>query len=312
MSLEYDKFGQMCKDIRVKMNLTQIDVEKAVGISRESLRILENGIRPLSVDLLNRLSYLYKIDLLDLLSTSRSSNDLFSNHLLKESISLLQERSFDTFRLNITDMMHALELSSKEQSSSGYSEYLKYLESFKDMNTEYRDRPKNKQNLELLLLYLSRNRSKYLSDNILLNLEIICGTMLAILCRVDGKFDKSLDILYRSRHYLESIEEKTPSQYSLLGGIYINEFYVYHRRDQYNKIISGIKKLFMDHNLLLPSYVYKDLLLRQGVAYLNIGESSKGKSILLSVLLNENKVRKKEYSDILYKSYNIQFEELMQ
>ncbi len=56
-------FGHIIKALRLNLNLTQENLANKIGYSRDTIRNLENGKSVPSLNLLNKLSYLFQIDL---------------------------------------------------------------------------------------------------------------------------------------------------------------------------------------------------------------------------------------------------------
>lgn len=77
-SFSLDKFGKRLKTIRTDLGLTMRSVSEATGINKNTLVDIESGRSYPKYETLEILSVLYKVDLLALLITSRSS-DSFLN-----------------------------------------------------------------------------------------------------------------------------------------------------------------------------------------------------------------------------------------
>lgn len=85
MALNQAHFGKVLKKIRKSGKLRQLDAYQATGVSIDSLRLLEGGHREPRLFSLERLSDFYRMDLLEILHTCRSENDILSPIFLKKA-----------------------------------------------------------------------------------------------------------------------------------------------------------------------------------------------------------------------------------
>lgn len=71
--MTFDSFGELLKNARKSNRLTQLDVYELTGVNRDTLRKLESNQSIPKYDTLERLSIVYKLDLVELFSLSRSN-----------------------------------------------------------------------------------------------------------------------------------------------------------------------------------------------------------------------------------------------
>lgn len=90
--LDYNlkKFGEILYQIRKKENLTQKNIKASCGIHPDTIKGLEHGLRFPNLNTLNKLSGIYKVDLLNVLSECKYENE----EILKSIILKLDKISY--------------------------------------------------------------------------------------------------------------------------------------------------------------------------------------------------------------------------
>lgn len=304
MALDYKKYGEAIKQHRKAMHLSQTDVYKMTGISVDTQRIIEGGNREPRISTLERLSEVYKTDLIFLLTKYRDENDFFSNKLIDEANLYLNQLDMQAFYDRINELIEGI-MSSYEKDSSKPSnlEFVHYLRSFKDIKVlDASFKEQNVASMEKLLMYLSRTDKGILEDPALLNLEIQTGITLANYYRYLNEFDKAISLLERVIGYLESVQFKSLNQVDYLVNATAHLCTVYHRMDQHQQVINLVDTTLHRNNLYYCREAITGFLIRKAVALFHL-KNDDYKSLLATVVLIETPKRLSSIRKSLMNNY---------
>lgn len=313
MAINYEKFGAIVRKKRNEMGYSQKDVYSLTGISIETQRLLENGYREPRIITLERLSEIYKTDLLYMIYYCRKDSDLFSDVFLEEMAHYFNERNFDGFIDSLEKLIATIkqEYLDDGHKSKRNMKFIDSLEKIKYLRfEEHRYNSNNTVFFEQLLLLFSKNKLQPLSDKSFYYLEIQVGILLSVLYRQSGSFDKSETILNVLIASLESIERLTLRQLDYLVVAHYNLLYLYHRKDQHLKIIEHVSLLLKRDDLRYKRVYLSELQFRQAIAFYNLNRQNY-KHIIANILLSETSSRSSEIYERLVQNYNIRPETFM-
>lgn len=277
MAINYLKFGRFVKNQRKSMGYSQKDVYHLTGISVETQRLLENGYREPRLITLERLSEVYKTDLIFYLVKYRTENDLFSEVFLDKMALNFSEKNFDDF---IDDIDAMIDVIHQEYLQDGHKtkenmKFVEALKSFKDLKLDrFRFNMSNAVFYEQLLHFFSTNKAEMLSDSAIYYFEAQVAILLAIAYRKSDRFDDSEKVLKRLIARLEPIEYKTVRQSDYLASAYYNLSYLYHRQNRYEDTIDIVDLLYKSPDIRMKRAHFCDLLLRKAIAQFRLNNEN--------------------------------------
>ena len=277
------------------MGLNQQQVYQKTGISADTQRLIENGHREPRIATLERLSNLYKRDLIYLLSQSRETGDLFSDELIMTLHHHLNNLDMKGFVQKMDEVIQEMLASYEGQSDRKNNlEYVAYLKSFRDLDlTDAHYKDQNIHTLEKLLAFFNQTSKGYLEDPNLYELETQIGITLAIICRYNDDFDKSEAILHKIIDRLENTTPKTLRQQDALINATIHLSQVHHRREHYDKVIVTVDSILHRRDLFINKVSMTALLLKKGAALYMLGNEDY-KHIFATIMLIETPERVKD------------------
>ena len=82
-------FSQILKELRIRMNLTQLDLANKLGISRSSIGMYENGVREPDFETLEAIADFFSVDMDFLLGREGASHHGY--YLDEEAAKIAQE-----------------------------------------------------------------------------------------------------------------------------------------------------------------------------------------------------------------------------
>lgn len=299
-----DTFGNTIRQIRKSLGLTQLRVYELCGVSQETQRLLENDMREVGTDILEKLSLLYKTDLIRLRADTREITNIFSNEAITRLLDVFNEKDYDQLELMISEFNATM----KETLCSGRNKRDAPMDFFYVINNVFHGTHFNTMDiivLEKLLDSLSRTTGKRLSDTRLLDVEIGTAITLSVMYRQEGQFEKALETLRPCLDYVKTLKNPTTMQSRYIGSIYVNIAYVYHRMDKHQQVIDFIDECLSDSALALNLYARNDLLTRKGIAYHQMGKHTKAYDHFTAVLITETGRRKEVYSKVITEQYGV-------
>ncbi len=313
MSFDYVRFGSIIKNHRKRMNYSQKAVYSLTGISVETQRLLENGHREPRLVTLERLSELYKADLVHELVHTRTNSDFFSEEFLDDMQNLINTFDYDGFLSKIETLIDNIkkEYLQDTQKSTDNMKFIEFLESFKHQEFfTIRYSLHNTAFLEQLLYYFSRNKAEILGDQELYYLEIQVAMILAVIYRQADDFQKSEDILLTIINRLKFVANRSNRQNDYFIVAHINLSYVYNRRNEYNRVLETIDRLMVMNDVRIKRTHLLDLLNRKAVALLRLGNDNY-KDVFTTVFLLSNEAEAKMQYKILVEVFDIHAEEFV-
>lgn len=287
MNINFIEFGMQVRGIREKLGYTQSDVYNRIGVSNETQRRIEHGSQEPRISTLERLSYLYKYDLISLLVTCRFKESFLSESIIHSINQNLINCDYITLGKTIRTMIGYFINTLSKPSDEKAKEYLiRYLESFNKIEfSQYRETEKNIINVENFLLFLNNNKKGIGHDTFLYDLETSSIIYLLVLYRQANMFEKSIDLALNLITKIQNYPNLSKLQLNHLGAIYLNLAYAYHRLDQFENAINVVEEALTNRHLVYTSHLYNELLIRKAFALYYLGDRSY-ETILDSVLMN--------------------------
>lgn len=307
MAIDYSKFGAYIKEKRNQMGFTQEHVASYAGISVETQRLIENGRREPRVITLERLSEIYKTDLIYVLSQSRVDYDFFSDTFIERINSSLNNFDYIEFIDHINELIAIIknEYTNDKKKNHRNSRYINYLETFKNVRfDDVRYKENNSIAIEQVLEFLSITGKDPLIDPSLYYIELQMGITLAVLLRKTNQFDRSKEFLHLIIDSLENERYLTQRQSDYLVVAYFNLSYIYHRLDEHEKVIEIIDSVLLEENLHLKRIAISDFLIRKAIAQFHLGNENY-KHLYATALTMENVTRVGNIQERLFDMYGI-------
>ncbi len=298
------EFGKKAYEIRENCGFTREDVKEYTGISVETLRRLERGIPEPKLSTLEKLSNLYRYDLIELFSNNRNPLSLFSESLMRQVNEKLNTLDYEGL---IDVINHAFDevanLDPDEQANHDY--YSQFLLAFKSLRLkETRDLPTNVMNVENILLALAKNQAQMLSTPYLYPFEVSVAIYLASIYRRKKEPEKSIlfcDELLKKLDAYPSHNDRTTDQ---IGALYQAIAYAYHILDAHEKVVETIDKALMDRRLAFTNTLFTDMLMRKAIAFHNMGKRE-SYDLFTVAILNSQGERRKSIIDVVKQQYKI-------
>ena len=160
--MNYLEFGKKALKIRKNCGFTREKVKDITGISIETLRRLEVGLPEPRINTLEKLSVLYRYDLIELLAKSRSQLSFFSEDLFKRTTDKINKLDFEGLRDVIDSALHDVMVSKdsndlEDSNIRYYSDFFNALKALKLNDTK--DLKLNVIMLENILMVVSDRKS---------------------------------------------------------------------------------------------------------------------------------------------------------
>lgn len=306
-------FGNTIRQIRKSFNFTQTEIYIQTGVSIETQRNLENGIRIVSIETLNKLSYVYKKDLLILLTRYRDVYDLLSEKGIDISLKLLKEYNYIEHRKYVKKLIDVTEQTFKGSGRNSVKpSVLLFLNALSDIDfINSRNKEVNIVSLKELLLNLSSDRMNILSDKNLFNVEISSCIMLSIMLRRSEQYSEANFYLNKIIDYYKTHEIFLIDDSKYYGSALINYCYVLHLMDEHELVISTIQNFFQDTSSYILHDQIIELQFRLGTSYFLLNKKTIAFEIYRTTLFITPTTKKKVYLQVLRDSYNISLDDLL-
>ncbi len=257
-------FGKAVRKIRKQLFLTQEEVAEKTQISRDTLRRIENGTVVPRFETLERLSILYKRDLLEVLRTHRSNDALtyFYDHV-DSLIAFYEKEKLQSISKSLNayvDQQHDALISREELEQ--YKLFLKAIDYYYSpfQNDIIAVEPLLIRSIKTTIPDFSVKRFETFKYNYM---EIRILLLLSLTYAKLGQYTLSNTLLtfLEYRHSRDNI-----LNHKLAITIYANIAYNYHLTDQHEKVILYADKgiaLARTHNTFTSLYL---LFFRKGIA----------------------------------------------
>lgn len=305
MSIDYKKYGERIRAIRVKCLLTQNDVYKKTGISMETQRRLEQGLQEPKISTLEKLSYLYKYDLLDLLANSRASIDFLSDEIVASVNKHLRDMDFESLKRYLIEITEVLLTENQDNiKKKSFDFYILFLEACKNLRIDTsKNIMSNITNLESILLILSNSRLLN-TDPFLYSFEVAVNLVLMVQFRDIKENNKAIKLGTDLINKLITYPTHTQRQINHLGALYLNLSYSYHEIGEHQLVLDAIDTALNTKKLVFSNHLYIEFMVRKVIAYYLLGDK-RYQSLLSSVIMNENGKRKHFICKMLSDKYSI-------
>jgi len=313
MAIDNKKLGTIARERRHKMKLSQREVYEYTGISEETLRLLEKGAREPRLITLERLSELYKYDLISAAAHCRNKTDFFSASFLEEINYFLSNGKYTEFENKIDELIKSLRKSyiNDAKKTKENMKFVESLENFKNVNlysTKFSIH--TSIYLEELLTFFNFSKEGPLEDKSLHYIEIQIGIILSAIYRKSDHFEAAEEILNKIISTLDDEKFLNPRQMDYLIVAYYHLCTLYHRRREFDRILDTLDQLYQRYDLKYRKIYFNTLQFRKGVT-LYLKGNDNYKHILATLLMSENETRAAEYYETLIREYDIKAYEFM-
>lgn len=298
------KFGEKVKEIRESLGYTQDEVYNMTGISQETQRVLERGVRDVSLTTLRKLSVTYKTDLYRVMSDTREENDPLSASTIVELYDIYNGRNNEEFK----ELLENLGTSTKKLFADSKRPFelnhVDYFNVFSDLdNDEFRFKDIDIVILEKLLDKMAKTDSGRLGDARLFDIEIATAIQLSILYRKSNRPTEAVEVLVPCYEFLSTINLPTGIDIRHMGSVIVNIAYGYHRESKDEKVIEFITKALENENYPITQAARTEINLRLGVAHHNLGHCKKAYDYFTMILMSEKGKRFDMYATIIKETY---------
>lgn len=313
MAIDYLKFGSYIREQRNEMGYSQAEVYKKTGVSAETQRLLENGKREPRIITLERLSELYKVDLIFQLRHFRKVSDLFSYTFLEKTAETFNARNYDDFTELIKELADAVR---QEYYADGHKtkenmDFLSTIEHIRNVQLDgHRFEMSSAVFYEKFLISLSKDKKEMLSDSNLYYLEIQAGILLAIIYKNQGAYEDYKKLLLLLIASLERNAYMTERQMDYYVICYMNLCKYYHLIDEHQKVIDTAQYILTRKDLRLKRHYANELLFRQAIAEFSLGNDDY-KHLLGTVFMTSSEEKATEYRNSLMEHYGIDMADFM-
>lgn len=306
-TMNYIDFGKKVLKIRKDCGLTRENVKDITGISIETLRRLEAGLPEPRINTLEKLSILYRFDLIELLSKSRSPLSFFSEDLIKKTTDKINRLDFEGLRdvidSALQDVMDSKNPENSEELNINY--YTDFFNALKALKlNETKDLKLNVIMLENILLVVSRNQKSLLGEVYLYPFEVVVAIYLISLYRRTNQYALAISTSEAMMRKLEKYPLLNDRSTDQLGALYQALAYVYHAMDKHEKVIEIVDDAFGNPRLAFTNTLYVDLLLRKATALLKLGNKD-SYDLFTVAIQNSYGERKKNIIRVIKEIYGV-------
>jgi len=237
-------FGNEIKGIRKSNGLTQSDVASRIGMQRDTFSRLENGKSTPKIATLDKLSYLYKQDILLIFTQYRVTIDTYISKHINNIFKHFRNHTPDIIEDYMKDFEETFSntnLYSDEYYSIKRKQFHLYLEALEDIHKVINDA--SRQVITELFLSLNITKKNLFKRHFRLDkLEIRIIILLAAVYRFKNEFIDTMSLLNIALEELlmsYSHDNEFLSLYLLIQG---NKMSFYHRIDDFE----GVKEIYQD------------------------------------------------------------------
>lgn len=291
MNFNYEAYGQVVRKIRKSKKISMLDVCEQTGISYETLRRIEKGEPEPKISTLERLSILYKIDLIDLLTRYRRDNSLFSTKLSHEVAHHLNNMNLEALRQFLEVAINELvNEADQEENKEFYTQFLwacKSIEFSKSRNLQG-----NITNIEKILLIMSDHRKRD-QEPFYYPFEVTLRLVLAVQYLQNNNHQEAIKLLSNLLEKLLAYPFYNDTIIDQIGAVYLNLASVYMAIDQCQKTVEIINLALNNPKLSFTKYLYNGLILRLAIATFKLHpEDDLHTHLVTTVLMTEEGLRR--------------------
>ncbi|MCK8059167.1 MULTISPECIES: helix-turn-helix domain-containing protein [unclassified Fusibacter] len=302
--MNFIEYGDLVLSIRKNCGFTREQVREVTGISIETLRRIECGKPEPKLSTLDKLSFLYKVDLIELLTKTRIPLDFFSEDLIDEIINKMTNMEYEELKVMIQKIIENM-LCDKSTTPTEKKFFNDFLNSITLVEiSETKNLTKNIITLENILIGLSSNRKTMLSDQYFYTIELITAIALMIQYRRNNQNTKAIRIIQQLLYKTKQYPYLNKRQINFLGSLYLNLSYSYHIMDEHDEVIHVVDEVLLDKKLAFTTTLLCDLLTRKAIALYHLGDDSYY-DILTSAIIIAPPTRSRFIKSMIKSQYNI-------
>lgn len=290
MSTDFKKFGEGIAEIRKKWGYTQKEVYAMTSVSIETQRRVEHGLKEPKISTLERLSFLYKVDLIKLLLNHRQRTSYFSDDMIKFVNRIVWLRDVSIVKPEINKYMKELrkyEVSlgvGQDLESKIIAYFMDFLYVVRDIEPQdYRNKLQNIIEIEKLLLLLDRSKNSMLGDPYQLNLEITFGLFLVGIYNLNNETNRSMKILDKLETSINGslIDDLRWNDYKV--AIALNKMVIYQIDEDFDKIYELATCILEGPPMVISAVLMNDFLFFKALSMYKLGIT--GYDCILQTLL---------------------------
>lgn len=305
MSVDFKELGNSISDIRKEWGYTQKEVYNLSKVSIETQRRIEHGLKEPKISTLERLSLVYKTDLVKLALQTRKRSSYFSDDMIKFVNKTVWMRDVELAKRLIKDYidelkayMNQLEVAD-ELEMELFQCLLDFLLVVKDSDiSDIRNKEQNYILMEKLLFRLNRESGGYLRDCYLFNLEVTIGLFLCNVLKMSGEVEKSFEILDTLERAVKRSKVNDRRNEDYIMTIAINRIVNYEILREFDKALEMCDQLLINGNNFVGNVLWKDILFIKGISMYHL-EQEGFEFFLHPILMMEKGARKKACLDEL-------------
>lgn len=272
MDFDLKGFGEKIKDIRLENGLRQTDVSDIVGINRDTLRKLENGLVLPKIDTLEQLSYVYKRDIYKLFSEYRINIDNYISNKMKTMVNHFYKYNYDQI-IKETELFYEAFKNSSYYSNQflnkKMNQFKTYLFCLADIKSSFDDEGRD----AITQLFTSLEYSHHDLKNHLVRLdklEMRIIMLLSTIYRYRDEFISTLDLLEAVHFEIINFHRNDKEFLRFYILTLVNLMTYYHRIDEHEKIEELYKEslTIIDDEITLNNFAYYFIRTGLSKAYL--------------------------------------------
>ena len=305
MSTDFKKFGEGIAEIRKKWGYTQKEVYAMTSVSIETQRRIEHGLKEPKISTLERLSLLYKVDLMKFLLNQRQRTSYFSDDMIKFVNRIVWLRDPSVVKPEINKYIEELRKYEEDLSPSqgleseivGY--FIDFLYVVRDVKPQdYRNKLQNIIEIEKLLLLLDRSKKTMIGDPFQLNIEMTFGLFLVNIYNMDNQTDKSMMILSKLEKSVDGavVEDLRSNDYKIV--ILLNKMVAYQINGEFDKMYELSNEIIQGLPLIMSSIIMNDFLFLKALSMYKLNIVGY-EHLIQTLLLIESKERMRVFFDEL-------------
>ncbi len=313
MSVDFKELGNSISEIRKEWGYTQKEVYDLSKVSIETQRRIEHGLKEPKISTLERLSLVYKTDLVKLALQTRKRISYFSDDMIKFVNKTVWMRDVDLAKKEIDGYVDELKIYMRNLESSDDLEteliqcFLDFLTVVKDAaTTDVRNKAHNYIVMEKLLFRLNRNGTGYLSDYYLFNLEITIGLFLCTVLKMNREVEKSFEILQVLEDAVKRYPVKDKRNENYYMTIIINRIINHEINKEFDRSLELCDRIMFEELNIVGNVLWKDVLFLKGISMFHLNQKGYEHFLITAIMLEKGARKEAFIGELEYYGINIE------
>jgi len=310
MSIDFQALGSAIGEIRKEWGYTQKDVYQLTMVSIETQRRIEHGLKEPKITTLERLSALYKVDLLKLALEKRESVSFFSDEMIRIINRSIWQRDAGANKENIDQYINVLNRYKNQWDDSRQVErqlvdkMISFRHVLKDFNVGgFKYKEQNIYLIEDFLKQMDSSGKRSLQDPYQLNIEITLGLFLVSFFHLTGKIEECIVILNKLERAINKTQISDLRNSDYLVTIKLNRAIVYLTVEDYEMMFKSLKEILEEDLTYMTTIHLYDALVLQGIAMYKLGMD--GYNSLIDTSFKHSSEARREFYKEELKNSNI-------